>query len=93
MCVQPISSVFLHAPLWFGVAPPTNPMSALASPCNKVCSLDQATGLCRGCGRNLIEIERWLSFSEAERAHIMAELPRRLAAPQASGIAPRADAG
>jgi predicted Fe-S protein YdhL (DUF1289 family) len=44
-----------------------------------VCTIDPASGLCRGCGRNLDEIARWMSLSESERVRIMAELPRRRA--------------
>lgn len=53
--------------------------SPIASPCTKVCTIDPASGLCRGCGRSLDEIARWMSLPEGERARIMAELPRRLA--------------
>ena len=42
--------------------------------------LDSASGLCRGCGRSLSEIERWTAYSDGERARVMAELPERLAA-------------
>ena len=52
---------------------------ALASPCNKVCTIDPRSGLCRGCGRTLDEIGRWMSFSESERDRIMTELPQRRA--------------
>jgi predicted Fe-S protein YdhL (DUF1289 family) len=54
-------------------------MSAVATPCVKVCTLDSAAGICLGCGRTLVEIERWLRLSDHERARIMAELPARLA--------------
>jgi predicted Fe-S protein YdhL (DUF1289 family) len=50
------------------------------TPCEKICVLDPASGLCRGCGRNLTEIERWTAYSDGERARVMAELPARLAA-------------
>jgi predicted Fe-S protein YdhL (DUF1289 family) len=60
----------------------------IASPCTKVCTIDPASGLCRGCGRSLDEIARWMSLAESERARIMAELPRRLAA---SGLRPDSD--
>jgi len=52
----------------------------IASPCTKVCTIDPASRLCRGCGRSLDEIAGWMSLSDSERARIMAELPRRLAA-------------
>ena len=51
----------------------------IASPCTKVCTIDPRSGLCRGCGRNLDEIARWMSLSENERARIMLNLPQRLA--------------
>jgi len=53
----------------------------IESPCVKVCVIDPASGLCRGCGRRLEEIARWASMGAAERGRIMAELPaRRVAA-------------
>jgi predicted Fe-S protein YdhL (DUF1289 family) len=53
---------------------------AIASPCNKVCTIDPRSGLCRGCGRTLDEIARWMSLGESERERIMTELPHRRAA-------------
>ena len=53
---------------------------AIASACTKVCTIDPRSGLCRGCGRTLDEIGRWMSFSESERNRIMSELPQRRAA-------------
>ena len=53
---------------------------AIASPCTKVCTIDPRSQLCRGCGRTLDEIARWVSLGDSERARIMAELPARLAA-------------
>jgi predicted Fe-S protein YdhL (DUF1289 family) len=58
-------------------------MAAIETPCEKICILDQPSGLCRGCGRNLAEIERWTAYSKGERTRIMAELPRRLDAMKA----------
>ena len=55
-------------------------MAAIETPCEKLCILDDASGLCRGCGRSLDEIARWSAYSDAERARVTAELPRRLAA-------------
>jgi len=59
----------------------------IASPCTKVCTIDPRSDLCRGCGRSLDEIARWMSLSETERARIMADLPQRLAR---SGLRPLA---
>ncbi len=58
---------------------------AIASPCTKVCTIDPRSQLCRGCGRTLDEIARWVSLGEDERARVMAELPARLAA---NGLGP-----
>jgi predicted Fe-S protein YdhL (DUF1289 family) len=54
-------------------------MAAIETPCDKICILDDALGLCRGCGRSLDEIARWTTYSDAERARVMAQLPQRLA--------------
>ena len=51
----------------------------IASPCNKVCVMNEATGLCRGCYRTLDEIARWGTMSDAERSAVVAELPARRA--------------
>ncbi|MBT9373104.1 DUF1289 domain-containing protein [Rhizobium sp. CSW-27] len=50
----------------------------MLTPCILVCSLDDKTGLCFGCGRTRDEIGLWTSYSDAERLQIMAELPARL---------------
>ena len=47
------------------------------SPCVKVCQMDPVRDLCLGCARTLDEISRWARMSDAERARIMAELPKR----------------
>lgn len=49
-------------------------MTAISSPCVKLCQLDPVTRLCLGCGRSLDEIGRWSSLSEVERLAIMARL-------------------
>jgi uncharacterized protein len=63
----------------------------IETPCEKICVLDPPSGLCRGCGRTLTEIERWTALSSGERARVMAELPGRLAAitARASAVARR----
>ena len=42
------------------------PRRAIVSPCVNICTLDPATGLCRGCGRTGDEIARWTAMSDAE---------------------------
>ncbi|WP_170863053.1 DUF1289 domain-containing protein [Methylobacterium sp. UNC300MFChir4.1] len=49
-----------------------------SSPCTKVCVLDGATGLCRGCGRTRQEIAMWGGMSEVERRRTMSKLESRL---------------
>jgi len=51
----------------------------IETPCIKVCVMDSAAGLCRGCGRTLDEIARWGSMSDRERRAIMQALTNRLA--------------
>jgi uncharacterized protein len=55
-------------------------MAEIESPCNKVCVVDAASGLCIGCGRTLAEIGGWIAMMPDERRRIMAALPARLAA-------------
>jgi predicted Fe-S protein YdhL (DUF1289 family) len=63
-------------------------MASVRTPCEKICIVDAASELCRGCGRSLAEIEHWLGFSDAERAQIMTDLPRRLEAINAPSPTP-----
>jgi predicted Fe-S protein YdhL (DUF1289 family) len=54
--------------------------TSIETPCNRVCVVHPALGLCIGCGRSLDEITRWVDLTPAERARIVAQLPSRLAA-------------
>ena len=47
------------------------------SPCNRVCTIDLATGYCIGCLRTLDEISRWHAMSNSERAQLVASLEAR----------------
>lgn len=58
-------------------SPVTSPPRPIATPCIKVCVVDGASSLCLGCFRTLSEIGGWSALSDAERAEIMDELPRR----------------
>ena len=51
----------------------------IATPCIQVCVMDEAAGLCTGCGRTLEEIARWGAMSTEERSRVMAALPDRMA--------------
>jgi predicted Fe-S protein YdhL (DUF1289 family) len=50
----------------------------MESPCILVCSIDDKTGYCFGCGRTRDEIGAWTVYSSAERRQIMDALPARL---------------
>ncbi|PPD31349.1 MAG: Fe-S oxidoreductase [Hyphomicrobium sp.] len=67
------------------------------TPCIKLCLIDQASGLCEGCGRTIPEITAWASLSDIERRAVMAELPLRLASrvtrPAMAGAACGAERG
>jgi uncharacterized protein len=45
-----------------------------ASPCVRLCRLDDAGGLCLGCGRRLDEIVRWASMDATEKAAVWRRL-------------------
>lgn len=55
----------------------SSPQKPILSPCIGVCRLDSA-GLCEGCHRTTDEIAHWISYSDAQREHLMANvLPQR----------------
>ncbi|MEO9525781.1 MAG: DUF1289 domain-containing protein, partial [Roseibium sp.] len=49
-------------------------MRLMKSPCNKTCLIDRQSGLCAGCLRTASEIASWTSYSDRQRADIMADL-------------------
>jgi predicted Fe-S protein YdhL (DUF1289 family) len=49
------------------------------SPCVGVCRLDEASGLCLGCGRSGDEIAAWRDLDDASRAEVWQLLPERMA--------------
>jgi predicted Fe-S protein YdhL (DUF1289 family) len=50
----------------------------MESPCILVCSIDDKTGYCFGCGRTRDEISGWIDYTSAERRAIMDTLATRL---------------
>lgn len=50
----------------------------METPCVNICVLDDAAGICIGCGRSGDEIARWVQMTPAERRAIMDTLPERL---------------
>ncbi len=57
-----------------------NETTDLVSPCVGVCTLDPASGLCRGCFRNLDEIAAWQGLSLADKRALLDRLQERRAA-------------
>lgn len=52
-------------------------MTAIESPCVRLCRIDAESDLCLGCHRTLAEIAAWGRMSPQARAAVMAELPAR----------------
>lgn len=55
------------------------------SPCVCVCTMDAATGWCRGCLRTLDEIADWAVLDADEKRVIWAQLPARFDAATGAG--------
>lgn len=53
-------------------------MEKIETPCILVCSLDDKTGYCFGCGRTRDEVWAWTKMTPEERRATMALLPARL---------------
>jgi predicted Fe-S protein YdhL (DUF1289 family) len=56
-------------------------MNRIPSPCVRVCAMDPATQLCRGCFRTLEEIAGWPSYTEAQKAEVWRRIGERRADP------------
>lgn len=61
---------------------------AVPSPCINVCTLDEASGLCRGCARTLDEIARWSSLSERDKLQVWRLIRLRQSAATAGAAVP-----
>lgn len=59
--------------------PEQRALSLIPSPCTGICTLDPATGWCRGCARTAEEIAAWGGLTPADQAAIWARLPDRRA--------------
>ena len=49
-------------------------MEAILSPCVGVCTLNEQTGRCFGCGRSTEQIAMWPYYSDEQRRVIMQAL-------------------
>lgn len=50
------------------------------SPCVKVCELDAANGLCRGCYRTQDERDWWVAYSDDQQREVLRRCEQRRAA-------------
>lgn len=59
---------------------PLDAAPAVASPCNNVCRIDEASGWCLGCYRRIDEIAAWSMMTGAQKRAVCEALPARRAA-------------
>lgn len=52
----------------------------IRSPCVKVCELDPATALCRGCYRTQDERDWWVAYSDSQQREVLQRCEQRRAA-------------
>ena len=53
--------------------------TTVASPCIAVCQIDNRTGLCLGCFRNIDEIREWPILTAEQKTEILEKLAQRKA--------------
>lgn len=47
------------------------------TPCVRICKLDEESGLCEGCYRNLEEIEKWSEYTDEQKEQLMVAIDIR----------------
>ena len=62
--------------------------SGPASPCVAICRIDDKTGLCIGCFRNIDEIRDWIIMLPDERQRVLSSVAARRAASRCQGDQP-----
>jgi predicted Fe-S protein YdhL (DUF1289 family) len=67
-------------------------VSAIGSPCTKVCAIDPATGWCAGCLRTIDEIAAWGSLDDRARRAVWKVLPERRAERDRRAVAAASEA-
>jgi predicted Fe-S protein YdhL (DUF1289 family) len=68
---------------------PAQPV-VVASPCIKVCRMDEATGWCVGCLRTLDEIAFWSQFDDGDKRAVLELIAARRATGQVQVACPPA---
>ena len=66
-----------------------DPAQPVPSPCNSVCRIHEATGLCEGCLRTLDEIAAWGGLDDGGRRAVWLRLAQRAGVKPASEELPR----
>lgn len=51
--------------------------TSIPSPCISVCQLDDTTGFCLGCVRNVDEIREWPIMTAEEKTQVLANVAER----------------
>ena len=51
--------------------------TAVRAPCVKVCEMDPATQLCRGCCRTPEERDWWVAYSDAQQREVLQRCDQR----------------
>ena len=49
----------------------------IPSPCISVCSMDDASGFCKGCFRTLDEVKSWLYYTDNQKQGVINQLEKR----------------
>jgi len=57
------------------------------SPCVSICRLDDKTGLCVGCFRNIDEIRDWMIMLPAQRQEVLRQIDERRRSAEPPGTA------
>ena len=56
----------------------------VASPCISICRMDETSGLCEGCLRNLDEIALWSVLDDDDKRQVLTEIEHRRQAQRAA---------
>ncbi|MCO5098829.1 MAG: DUF1289 domain-containing protein [Rhodocyclaceae bacterium] len=64
----------------------TSTPTAVRSPCVKVCEMDEAVGLCKGCFRTQDERDWWVAYTDDQQREVLRRCEqRRVAVSQGNG--------
>jgi len=53
------------------------PPRHVPSPCVKICVLDPASGMCRGCYRTIEEVAQWVEYTTEEKLGVLERVAQR----------------